>query len=136
MADGECGVASFYQHKRQLRRAEAHIYYRLRSIADDAGAVARIHTLMCPTFPLVANLRCGLWYAPHFDDHCYFKSTDGHVGHWTFSTTRLNLNVIELACARGGCVIVDSTRKGKEHPDRYMTMVMMIMMVQCGDAHF
>jgi tRNA A64-2'-O-ribosylphosphate transferase len=44
-----------------------------------------------PTLPVFANLRCGLWYAPHARDTCYFKSTDGHNGNWSFSCTRLNL---------------------------------------------
>lgn len=30
-----------------------------------------------------------LWYAPT-SSTCYFKSTDGHVSNWQFSTTRLN----------------------------------------------
>ena len=44
-----------------------------------------------PTLPVFANLRCGLWYAPRARDTCYFKSTDGHNGNWSFSCTRLNL---------------------------------------------
>jgi hypothetical protein len=30
---------------------------------------------------------------------CYFKSTDGHVGNWSFSTARLNLHLALLAGA-------------------------------------
>lgn len=71
---------------------------------------------MYATLPLVANLRCGLWYSPRFDATCYFKSTDGHNGWWNFSTTRLNMALAELAAARGGCIIVDATRKGKRFP--------------------
>ena len=58
-------------------------------------------------------------YSDHFDGNCYFKSTDGHVGYWSFSLARLNLNVVTVASEKGGCVLVDSTRKGKEFPDRY-----------------
>jgi tRNA A64-2'-O-ribosylphosphate transferase len=86
---------NFFQMKRKLRREENNIYYRLTSIVSDAENVKHLHTTLAPTFPLIANLRCGLWYSSHFADHCYFKSTDGHVGHWTFSLNRLNLNVIE-----------------------------------------
>jgi tRNA A64-2'-O-ribosylphosphate transferase len=68
---------------------------------------------------MFANLRCGLWYAPKFDYTCYFKSTDGHVGKWAFSISRLNLNVAEAAVKFEGLLIVDSTRKGKRYPDRY-----------------
>lgn len=33
----------------------------------------------CPSLPLFANLRCGLWYVePPVQHTCYFKSTDGH----------------------------------------------------------
>jgi hypothetical protein len=47
----------------------------------------------------------------------YFKSTDGHVGAWAFSHTRLNLGVVISAAERGGAVIVDATRHGKRFPD-------------------
>jgi tRNA A64-2'-O-ribosylphosphate transferase len=86
-----------------------------------------------PTLPLLANLRCGLWYVrpeavtaavssceeggagcrtPPVPT-CYFKSTDGHTGNWSFSTTRMNLHVAEEAARQGGVIIVDATRKGK-----------------------
>ncbi|KAK9818277.1 hypothetical protein WJX72_009958 [[Myrmecia] bisecta] len=70
-----------------------------------------------PSFPVFANLRCGLWYIKSPDNTCYFKSTDGHNGNWSFSTTRLNLQVAEAAAKCGGCVIVDATRRGKTFPD-------------------
>jgi hypothetical protein len=73
---------------------------------------------MYATLPLVANLRCGLWYAPRFDATCYFKSTDGHNGWWNFSTTRLNMALADLAAGAGGAVVVDATRKGKRFPVR------------------
>jgi hypothetical protein len=70
-----------------------------------------------PSLPLLANLRCGVWYSPHFDGSCYFKSTDGHTGNWSFSCTRLNIHVAQLAAKHGGCIIVDATRRGKRYPD-------------------
>lgn len=65
--------------------------------------------------PVLGNLRNGLWYVPpsFLSGKCYFKSTDGHDGQWTMSTTRLNLNVAEIAAECGGCIVVDSTRSGK-----------------------
>lgn len=68
--------------------------------------------------PLVANLRCGLWYTtnPSSTPTCYFKSTDGHQNTLNFSTTRLNWHIAELAAKRGGVLIVDATRKGKRFP--------------------
>ncbi|KAK5073511.1 tRNA A64-2'-O-ribosylphosphate transferase [Lithohypha guttulata] len=51
----------------------------------------------------------------------YFKSTDGHVSQWSFSTRRLNLPVLQLlghASSQGtGCVLIDTTRRGKSYPD-------------------
>ena len=44
---------------------------------------------------------------------CYFKSTDGHSGNWSFSTTRVNFHVALMAAEKGGVLIVDATRKGK-----------------------
>ena len=47
---------------------------------------------------------------------CYFKSTDGHAGNWSFSLIRLNLHVALQAAAAGGCFVVDATRRGKTFP--------------------
>jgi tRNA A64-2'-O-ribosylphosphate transferase len=70
-----------------------------------------------PSLPLFPNLRCGVWYVrPPLGDTCYFKSTDGHNGNWSFSTVRLNLNLAEAAAASGGCLIVDATKRGKVCP--------------------
>ncbi len=64
-----------------------------------------------------ANLRCGLWYVPSSAARtCYFKSTDGHAGNWSFSLIRLNLHVALQAAAAGGCFVVDATRRGKVFP--------------------
>ena len=53
------------------------------------------------------------------DQTCYFKSSDGHVHHWSFSTQRLNLNVAHEACSNSGSIIIDSTRRGKLFPDSF-----------------
>ena len=110
-------------HKQRRQDRIAH----LRSIDHDANFVAAAHlALGCPA--LLANLRCGVWYAPPdiSSGHCYYKSTDGHSGCWDFSLSRLNLQVAlaaakassdrAVACA-GGVMIVDSTRSGKRFPD-------------------
>ncbi|EIE75704.1 initiator tRNA phosphoribosyl transferase [Rhizopus delemar RA 99-880] len=47
----------------------------------------------------------------------YFKSTDGHMHIWDFSIRRNNLHLIPLISQHHGCIIVDSTRKGKRIPD-------------------
>ncbi|BAF19766.1 tRNA A64-2'-O-ribosylphosphate transferase isoform X1 [Oryza sativa Japonica Group] len=109
---------SIYKAARRIKRRESTLYNALRSVADDAAFVAEIAALW-PALPLVANLRCGLWYLPPraVAATCYFKSTDGHAGNWAFSTARLNLHLALLAGERGGCIIVDSTRRGKRFPD-------------------
>ncbi|RCV21965.1 hypothetical protein SETIT_4G181800v2 [Setaria italica] len=109
---------SIYKAARRIKRRASTLYNALRSVAEDAAFVAEVAALW-PALPLVANLRCGLWYAPprSFAATCYFKSTDGHAGNWSFSTARLNLHLALLAGDRGGCIIVDSTRKGKRFPD-------------------
>ncbi|KAI3447035.1 hypothetical protein Pfo_003700 [Paulownia fortunei] len=107
---------SIYKISRTIKRRESTLYNALRSIYEDSIFVGEISQLW-PELPLLANLRCGLWYSPKFDCNCYFKSTDGHTNNLSFSTSRLNLHVALLAGQRGGCMIVDSTRKGKRFPD-------------------
>ncbi|KAL4888786.1 tRNA A64-2'-O-ribosylphosphate transferase [Aspergillus ambiguus] len=100
-----------------LRRSALSISNRLRSIDTDAAFVrdAANHYRL----PLVANERCGSWYIPPDakSGSAYFKSTDGHTGKWDFSFRRLNLQILPLAREHGGCIIVDSTRRGKLMPD-------------------
>ncbi|KAJ0964784.1 hypothetical protein J5N97_025922 [Dioscorea zingiberensis] len=115
MAEGEERL-SIYRATRQIKRSDNSLYNALRSIYEDYIFVSEIAALW-PELPLVANLRCGLWYSPRFHSTCYFKSTDGHTNNWAFSTSRLNLHLAHLAGQRGGCIIVDSTRKGKRFPD-------------------
>jgi tRNA A64-2'-O-ribosylphosphate transferase len=94
----EAPTLSIYKAARRIKRRETTLYNALRSVADDAAFVAEVAALW-PALPLVANLRCGLWYAPPraFVATCYFKSTDGHAGNWSFSTARLNLHLALLA---------------------------------------
>lgn len=89
---------SIYKAARRIKRRESTLYNALRSVAEDAAFVAEIAALW-PALPLVANLRCGLWYLPPraVAATCYFKSTDGHAGNWAFSTARLNLHLALLA---------------------------------------
>ena len=57
----------------QLRRTDLSTHNCLLSIDDDARFVARLAALF-PGLPLVANLRCGLWYVPSPDATAYFKA--------------------------------------------------------------
>ncbi|KAJ0091739.1 hypothetical protein Patl1_13335 [Pistacia atlantica] len=107
---------SIYRAARSIKRRRNSLYNALRSIYEDSVFVGEISHLW-PQIPLLVNLRCGLWYSPNFHSTCYFKSTDGHTNNWSFNTSRLNLHVALLAGQKGGCMIVDSTRKGKRFPD-------------------
>ncbi|KAH1135832.1 hypothetical protein GLYMA_05G227000v4 [Glycine max] len=115
-AEGEEGAKlSIYKAARSIKRRENSLYNALRSIYQDSIFVSEI-SLLWPQLPLLANLRCGLWYSrpAAFHSTCYFKSTDGHTNNCSFTTARLNLHV---ALLKGGCIIVDSTRRGKRFPD-------------------
>lgn len=107
----------FHYISRELAKERHQVYNRICSILDDADFVTSVAECY-PGLPVLANLRCGLWYLQHPDDCCYFKSTDGHHGNWSFSLTRLNVNVVEWVAKQGGCIIVDATRKGKKFPVR------------------
>ncbi|OLN85023.1 Uncharacterized protein C3F10.06c [Colletotrichum chlorophyti] len=100
-----------------LKRSNLSIANRLRSIQHDAQFVKEVEA--CFGRPLVANERCGSWYIRPEDKRAsaYFKSTDGHTNAWKFSTRRLNLHLLELIGKHDGCIIVDSTRRGKRMPD-------------------
>lgn len=106
---------SVYKITRQLNKEQNGIFNCINSILYDADFVQEVCCLY-PDLPVLANLRCGLWYTPRPDGTCYFKSTDGHNGNWNFSTVRLNMHVADLAARSGGCIIVDATRKGKTFP--------------------
>ncbi|KAI1075852.1 initiator tRNA phosphoribosyl transferase [Whalleya microplaca] len=100
-----------------LKRSNLSITNRLRSIREDADFVSAVAAAL--TRPLIANERCGSWYIrpAHKRGSAYFKSTDGHAGQWRFSTRRLNLHLLPVIGAADGCVVVDSTRRGKRMPD-------------------
>lgn len=87
---------SIYRAARTIKRRQNTLYNALRSIYDDSIFVGEISQLW-PQLPLLANLRCGLWYSSKFHSTCYFKSTDGHTNNWSFNTSRLNLHVALLA---------------------------------------
>ncbi|KAI1391070.1 initiator tRNA phosphoribosyl transferase [Hypoxylon trugodes] len=100
-----------------LKRSNLSITNRLRSIREDADFVSEVAAAFGR--PLIANERCGSWYIPPENKagSGYFKSTDGHTGQWRFSTRRLNLQLLGIIGDNDGCVIVDSTRRGKRMPD-------------------
>ncbi|KAK9675856.1 hypothetical protein RND81_11G036300 [Saponaria officinalis] len=112
----EAEKMSIYKATRTLKKRHNSIHNALNSIYEDSIFVGEI-TQLWPQLPVLANLRCGLWYSSKFHDTCYFKSTDGHNNNWSFNTSRLNLHVALLSGQKGGCIIVDSTRKGKRFPD-------------------
>lgn len=68
--------ASLHAHRRRAFGADDTLYNRLRTIVHDANFVGRVSTRF-PGWPLVANLRCGAWYAPPeaFAATVRFKST-------------------------------------------------------------
>ena len=96
-----------------LKRSTLSISNRLSSIAEDAEFVCRVADAY--GLPLIANERCGSWYIPPERKlaSAYFKSTDGHNVEWSMSLRRLNTQVIEEINKQNGCIIVDSTRRGK-----------------------
>ncbi|PWN23882.1 initiator tRNA phosphoribosyl transferase, partial [Microstroma glucosiphilum] len=109
--------------RKVVRKLERDPWNRLRSIAEDSQWVLRVAEAL-PELPIIANLRCGAWYlSPELPQisrastYCYFKSTDGHAGEWSFSLKRPNLDVVRLIQQRGGVIITDSTRRGKSLPD-------------------
>ncbi|KAL2887766.1 trna a64-2 -o-ribosylphosphate transferase [Ceratocystis lukuohia] len=101
-----------------LKRANTSISNRLRSIAQDSCFVNRVAASYAPR-KLVANERCGSWYVDieRKAGSAYFKSTDGHTDAWKISTRRLNVHLLRLIEEDDGCIIVDSTRRGKRMPD-------------------
>ncbi|CAD6439917.1 8e9907bd-18a3-46cf-b78b-239872a1a82e [Sclerotinia trifoliorum] len=101
----------------EIKRATLSIHNRLRSILEDAEFAESVANAY--DRPLVANERCGSWYIDpnKKGGSAYFKSTDGHTGVWKFSSRRLNLHLLEIIGDNDGCIIVDSTRRGKRMPD-------------------
>ena len=109
---------------KEWRKKRTRARYRLLSIERDFKFVENAVALQkrkCdgPLWPVLANQRCGSWYAHPLEQSsssCYFKSTDGHVGTWAFSLKRLNLPVLDVLSSCGGCFIVDAS-KSKTLPD-------------------
>ncbi|CAH00226.1 tRNA A64-2'-O-ribosylphosphate transferase [Kluyveromyces lactis] len=103
---------------KELRKEDKSLKNRLQSIIFDNNFLKE---QVFPTFqyPVVPNERCGLWYCDPkiYDTTSYFKSTDGHMNQWDFSTRRLNFHLLPLLGENGGLVILDSTRRGKKIPD-------------------
>ena len=110
--------------QRAVRTSQHSIHNRLLSVQDDIAHLLSLLPLY-PPYPLLPNLRCGAWYTPpsHASRSAYFKSSDGHCGHWQLSSVRLNLPVVEAAVEAGGCWLVDSTRQGKRWPDSFSRTV-------------
>ncbi|KAF8847644.1 tRNA a64-2'-o-ribosylphosphate transferas-like protein [Acephala macrosclerotiorum] len=108
---------NFSQTLGELKRSTLSIQNRLRSIEHDATFAQRVAEAYGR--PLIANERCGSWYidSKTKGGSAYFKSTDGHTGVWKFSSRRLNLHLLEIIGKHDGCIIVDSTRRGKRMPD-------------------
>lgn len=100
-----------------LRRSTLSLHNRLSSISSDSLFVTSVASAY--NLPLIANERCGSWYIPTLQKagSVYFKSTDGHMGQWSFSLRRLNLQLLDVVAEKGGAVVVDSTRRGKSMPD-------------------
>eukprot|EP00605_Chrysophyceae_sp_TOSAG23-4_P001431 GSChrysophyteH1.ASY1.ANO1.1559.1 assembled CDS len=110
--------------QRRVHSSSRDLRARLLSIVCDSKVVDAVRMLLVPEkpFPIFANKRCGCWYQGEiekFDGEAYFKSTDGHIGTWHFSLSRLNLGMMSSAIRNGGMVLIDSTRKGKTFPDSF-----------------
>lgn len=116
-------------HQTQKRRVESKpvrsARNRLMSVYYDVVSFCRPvitkNPLLCE-LPIIANERCGLWYAHPLMNHnsatCCFKSTDGHNGTWNFSLKRLNLNVVRILSAHQACIILDASTS-KAIPDSF-----------------
>lgn len=93
---GDETILNIYKASRSIKKRDNSLYNALCSIFDDSIFVGEIAQLW-PELPVVANLRCGLWYFNKFEHTCYFKSTDGHTNNLSFNTSRLNLHLALLA---------------------------------------
>ncbi|KAG7834014.1 hypothetical protein KL942_002898 [Ogataea angusta] len=102
---------------KELRKEYRSTRNRIQSILYDSQFVIKVANVY--RFPVVANERCGSWYVPpeKLVETCYFKSTDGHINNWDFSTRRLNFHILPLIAQHKGVLIIDSTRRGKKIPD-------------------
>ena len=115
-------LGSLHAHRRRAFGADDTLRNRLHSVAHDAAFIAAVKKERLPAeWPLVANLRCGEWYAPpeSFGGRVRFKSGDGHRGEWALSLRRLNLHLVDMLAEHGGGVVVDATRRGRVLPDSF-----------------
>ena len=105
--------------KKELRKDDRCLKNRIASILLDNQFLESQVIPTFPKFPVVPNERCGVWYCDpnKYEKTCYFKSTDGHINQWNFSTRRLNFHLLPLLRDHSGIIIVDSTRRGKKMPD-------------------
>jgi tRNA A64-2'-O-ribosylphosphate transferase len=110
-------TVSFSSTLNSLKRSALSITNRLNSITSDSEFVTSVAEAY--GLPLVANERCGSWYIPldKKEEGVYFKSTDGHMNEWSFNMRRLNYQLLDVVGKSGGCIVVDSTRRGKSMPD-------------------
>ena len=119
----QAGSSSIQRNKKKLSHRSRH---RLESIRHDVQRFRATKRRFPQSLPLVANERCGIWYAyPFLIDNqnkkgysCYFKSTDGHRNVWNVSLKRLNLNMIQIVADHGACLVVDSSMR-KKFPDSF-----------------
>jgi tRNA A64-2'-O-ribosylphosphate transferase len=95
-------ATNFNQTLQSLKKATLSTHNRLKSIIDDSRFVCEVSDAY--GYPLIANERCGSWYIPpeHKEGSAYFKSTDGHMGIWSFSSRRLNLQILDIVASRNG----------------------------------
>ncbi|EDO14692.1 hypothetical protein Kpol_1068p2 [Vanderwaltozyma polyspora DSM 70294] len=110
---------SINQIHKDIKKEYKSLKNRIQSILLDARFLEDTVIPFFPEFPVIPNERCGLWYCNPklFEQTSYFKSTDGHINQWDFSTRRLNFHLLPTLAQNGGIVIVDSTRRGKKIPD-------------------
>lgn len=97
---------SFSSTLSSLKRSTLSTTNRLRSIHQDSLFIKDVASNY--NLPIVANERCGSWYICPEEKagSAYFKSTDGHHGQWSFSTRRLNMQVLDIIGRFGGWVSV------------------------------
>lgn len=112
-------VESLAQINKTIRKDNKSLRNRIQSIIVDNRFLEERVLPTFPKYPVIPNERCGLWYCKpsSFTQTSYFKSTDGHINQWDFSTRRLNFQLLPTIAKNGGIIIVDSTRRGKKIPD-------------------
>lgn len=112
-------ILSLNQIHKDIKKEYKSLKNRIQSILLDNSFLKQSVVPRFPSLPLIPNQRCGLWYCEptDFEATSYFKSTDGHINIWDFSTRRLNFHLLPIIAENNGMIIVDSTRRGKTMPD-------------------